>query len=185
MTVLSKSGASTDSPAADNSSSYPQDDKKPYQVSRYYQKTSYLELTNLNVAQEPPSYTDSVGGHNIQSSADNNATYSASSSAASPFPLATNYVHENRSSGSITGTWAIDTNIEVPPPPPTFLSSLGWRPKERPNLALTSGNGAIKANVILTSGSPKRAFIKAHTFNGAIVVKIVSVTPFPPPHSTL
>jgi hypothetical protein len=68
----------------------------------------------------------------------------------------------NRPYGPIKGTWAIDTNLQIPEallPPLGVFASLPIRP----NLALHTINGSIKGSVFLLSSSSDRAVINADT----------------------
>jgi hypothetical protein len=95
---------------------------------------------------------------------------STSAEAAEPKLQPTNFANESRSNGSIQGSWIIDTDIEVPA---ALLAPLPWLQTERPNIFLNTANGSIRADVFLTSGSSKRAFIKVTTSNGSVTLKVV------------
>jgi len=145
MTLLSKSGASTAG-----------DPTVPGAYNKKYDPN------------EPPSYDDTMSGAAAQGLA---SAASTSAAAAAPTPKPTNFANDSRSMGNIEGSWIIDTDIEVPP---ALLAPLPWLQSERPNLSLHTGSGTVKANVSLTSGSSKRAFIKTNTSYGAVTVIVSS-----------
>jgi hypothetical protein len=73
--------------------------------------------------------------------------------------------------GPIKDTWVIDTNIQIPE---ALLPSLGIFASlhTRPNLALHSANGAIKASIFLVSTSSTRAILKADTAFGKVTLQV-------------
>jgi hypothetical protein len=93
----------------------------------------------------------------------------------------TNFMNIDRNYGPIKDTWVIDTNIQIPEallPPLGFFASL----RTRPNLALHSAKGSIRASVFLVSSSSSRAILKADTAYGNVAIQ---VSTFLVPHSPL
>ena len=73
--------------------------------------------------------------------------------------------------GPIKDTWVIDTNIKIPEallPPLGIFASL----RTRPNLALHSGKGSVKASVFLVSSSSSRAILKGDTAYGNVTFQV-------------
>jgi hypothetical protein len=83
----------------------------------------------------------------------------------------TNFINIDKPCGPIKDTWAIDTNIKIPE---DLLPSLGifGLLRTRPNLALHSASGAIRASIFLVSSSSDRAIIKADTGYGKVTVQV-------------
>lgn len=93
----------------------------------------------------------------------------------------TNFMSIDKNYGPIKGTWVIDTNIQIPEallPPLGFFASL----RTRPNLALHSTSGAIRASVLLVSSSSSRAILKADTDFGNVTLPVSTLLV---PHSPL
>jgi len=146
MTILSKDAAASSGPGAQNADSQ--------------SKSALFDETGEGLAGSPPSYADSQ------------AAGPSTTHAEQLRP--TNFMNIDKAYGPIKGTWVIDTNIQIPE---ALLPSLGFFAslRTRPNLALHSASGNIKASVFLVSSSSSRAILKADTDFGNVTLPISRV----------
>jgi hypothetical protein len=120
---------------------------------------SKVQKHGLDPASVPPSYADTMGASGSRSRA----------------PTA-NYISLREHHGSINGTWAIDTSLQVPP---ALLRPLESEKAVRENLALHVTHGSIHADVSLVSGAAQRANIDVGAHHGKVVFRLVSQCRFP------
>ena len=88
-----------------------------------------------------------------------------------PLPPPTNYVSLFRRESSIKGTWALDSSLHVPE---DLLAPIKDG-EERHHLSLRAKDGALSANVVLSSTDPERASILLETKDGSIKFALVRV----------
>jgi len=91
-------------------------------------------------------------------------------SGSEPLPPATNHVSVFRKDGSIKGTWAIDSSLQVPG---DLLAPIEDG-AERHNLSLQTKDGAVSATVALLSPGPERASILLDTKDGSVKFTLIS-----------
>ena len=89
-----------------------------------------------------------------------------------PLPSPTNYVSVSKRDGSIRGTWAIDSSLQIPE---DLLDPIEAG-AERHNLSLRSKDGAVSAKVALLSPGPERASILLDTKDGGIKLALVRIS---------
>ncbi|KAG8829520.1 hypothetical protein FRC18_009245 [Serendipita sp. 400] len=144
MTVLEKQGPST-GPSYEESSTgdYPAE------------KVDHLGAPEAL----PPSYIDSVAG-----------TSRIIHTPGPGLPPASNYVALHQRNSKISGTWTIDTNLQVPE---SLLKPLESGQTERPHLSLHTWNGSVTAAVALVSGTVQRATVDIYTSNGKVSFNMV------------
>ena len=75
----------------------------------------------------------------------------------------------SKSDGSIRGTWAIDSRLQVP----EDLLAPVKAGAERHNLSLRTKDGAVSATIALLSPGPERASILLDTKDGSIKLVMV------------
>lgn len=83
-----------------------------------------------------------------------------------------NYCHIRETNRAVEGTWAVDTQLRIPPA--LMPKSKG---KAKPdNIYLYSQNGRISAVISLlpvASEKPEKALLSAESWNGPIVISVV------------
>ena len=87
----------------------------------------------------------------------------------SDLPPGSNMISISQTNKSIKGTWVIDTRLATP----SSLASSSSSGSANYNLALSTKNGTIAADVALVSGGSDRATVFLHGYNGSIKFNLV------------